>query len=377
MIRRKDMDLDELRQRINACDQTIMEEFTRRMELCKQVALYKQSQGMQIFQTSREKEILDRVRNQSPEGLDGSATLLFQTLMDISKYLQYRELHKNPGTYVFKALNISPDSSVVCQGMPGANSETAARQIFGQNCRPVFLRTFSDVFDAVQQGKVQFGIIPVQNSTAGSVVQAYDLMSDYNFYITRTTVVEITNCLCVKPGTELEDVKDVYSHPQALSQCSHFIVKNGLKPHEYSNTATAAQFVMQSEEPIAAICSENCAEMHGMKILARRISDYVPNYTRFFCISKELLLSEDADRISVVLKLPHEEGSLHRLLSKFVIAGLNLLKLESRPIRNGSFEVMFYLDFSGNIHDSAVSALLSDLSENLEYFKFLGNYGEI
>ncbi|MCR4644995.1 MAG: chorismate mutase [Oscillospiraceae bacterium] len=371
------MDLDELRQGINACDQIIMEEFAKRMALCKQVAVFKQANGMQIFQTSREKEILDRVRSQAPEGMDGSAALLFETLMDISKYLQYRELHKEVRSYVFQPLHITAASSVACQGMAGANSETAALQIFGQDCKPTFLPTFADVFDAVQQGSVEFGIIPVQNSTAGSVVQAYDLMSEYNFYITRTTVVEITNCLAVRPGVKLADVKDVYSHPQALSQCSHFIVKNGLKPHEYSNTATSAQLVMQSEEPIAAICSESCAALHGMEILADHISDYVPNYTRFFCISKELLLSDDADRISVVLKLPHEEGSLHRLLSKFVIAGLNLLKLESRPIRNGSFEVMFYLDFSGNIHDPAVSALLSDLAENLEYFKFLGNYGEI
>lgn len=371
------MDLNELRQGINALDETIMEAFEQRMQLCKQVAVYKQANGMQIFQTDREKEILARVRSQAPEGLDGSSALLFQTIMDISKYLQYRELHKVVDPYEFQPLVITPDASVACQGMAGANSEAAARQIFGEECMPKFLPTFSDVFDAVQRGEVTFGIIPVQNSTAGSVVQAYDLMKDYNFFITRATVVEITNCLAVKPGTHLDDVRDVYSHPQALSQCSQFIVRNGLKPHEYDNTATAAQLVADSVEPIAAICSEGCAKLHGLEILADHISDYVPNYTRFFCISKDLLLSEDADRISVMLKLPHEEGSLHRLLSKFVIAGLNLLKLESRPIRNGSFEVMFYLDFSGNIHDPAVSALLSDLTENLEYFNFLGNYGEI
>ena len=370
------MELDELRQGINGLDQTIMEAFTKRMELCRQVAVYKQAHGMQIFQTEREKAILSRIRSDAPDGLEGSSSLLFQTIMDISKYLQYRELHKDTKPYTFKPLHISKDSSVACQGTAGANSETAARQIFGQDCDPVFLPTFADVFEAVQCGKVEFGIIPVQNSTAGSVVQAYDLMNQYNFYITRTTIVEITNCLAVRPGTRLEDVRNVYSHPQALSQCSQFLVKNNLEPCSYTNTATAAEFVSRSEEPIAAICSEPCAELHGLKILADHISDYVPNNTRFFCISKDLLLSEDADQISVMLKLPHEEGSLHRLLSKFVIGGMNLLKLESRPIRNGSFEVMFYLDFSGNIHDPSVSALLSDLSENLEYFKFLGNYGE-
>lgn len=371
------MNLDELRLAINGLDRTIQDAFAERMELCRQVALYKQENGLPIFQTEREAQILERIRKEAPEGLDNASAMLFQTIMDISKDLQYRELHKDVTPYEFQKLCITPDATVACQGMAGANAETAAKQIFGTDCKPVFLPTFADVFEAVQCGKVTFGIIPVQNSTAGSVVQAYDLMSEYNFYINKATVVEITNCLAVRPGTKLSDVKHVYSHPQALSQCSHFINKNGLTAHEYSNTATAAKLASTSNEPIGAICSEGCAKLHGLEIIADHISDYVPNYTQFFCISKELMLSDDADRISVMLKLPHEEGSLHKLLSKFVICGTNLLKLESRPIRNGSFEVMFYLDFSGSVHDSAIGALLSDLSENLEYFKFLGNYGEM
>ena len=370
------MDLDELRGGINRLDHIIQDAFTERMELCKEVARWKQSHGMQIFQTDREKEILSRIRGGAPEGLEAPSALLFQTIMDISKYLQYRELHQNHEPYQFKPIGISPASTVACQGIAGANAESAAKQIFGADCAPAFFPNFADVFEAVQSGRVQYGIIPVVNTTFGSVVQAYDLMAEYNFYICRTTIVEITNCLAVRPGTKLEDVKDVYSHPQALSQCGRFLTKHGITPHEYSNTATAAKMVAGSGEPIAAICSERCAAMHGLEILARGISDHVPNFTRFICIAKELELSDDADRISVMLRLPHEEGSLYRLLSKFVIGGLNLLKLESRPIRNGSFEVLFYLDFSGNICDPAVRALLADLAENLEYFKFLGNYAE-
>ena len=371
------MNLEELRSGINDLDQIIQDAFIKRMELCKEVAVYKNEHHMQVFQTDREKEILNRIRSNAPEGLEGSSALLFQTIMDISKYLQYRELHQHTESYYFKPLELSPSCKVACQGIAGANSETAVKQIFGNDSTPEFLLTFADVFEAVQCGAVQFGLIPVQNSTAGSVVQAYDLMGEYNFYISSSTVVEITNCLAVRKGTNLSQVKDVYSHPQALSQCSHFIRNHGMTAHEYGNTATAAQLVAESPEPLGAICSENCAQLHGLEILQTHISDYVPNYTQFFCISKELLLSENADRISVMLKLPHEEGSLYRLLSKFVIGNMNLLKLESRPIRDGSFAVMFYLDFSGNIHDTSVSALLSDLSENLEYFKFLGNYSVI
>ena len=368
------MDLTELRQGINALDDTIQKAFNERMALCKEVARYKQENGLPVFQNGREREIIDKIRSRAPEGLEEPSALLFQTMMEISKYLQYRELHKEPKPYAFAPLVLSPDS-VACQGTAGANAETAAKQIFGEACEPVFLPTFEDVFAAVQAGDVEFGIVPVQNSNAGSVVQAYDLMGDHDFYIARTTVVEITNCLAVKPGTRLEDVRDVYSHPQALAQCSKFLSRHGLTPHAYSNTATAAAMVAAADEPLGAVCSEGCAALHGLTILRDHISDYVPNYTRFFCITKDLRVAEDADRITVMLSLPHEEGSLHRLLSKFVMGGMNLLKLESRPIRNGSFEVIFYLDFSGNIHDPSVSALLSDLAENLEYFKFLGNYG--
>ena len=371
------MDLEQLRSRITALDGTIQAAFAERMELCRQVALYKQEHGMQIFQTDREKQVLAGVRSRAPQGLADCSAALFQNIMDISKYLQYRELHKDSRPYTYETLALSPDASIACQGTAGANAETAARQIFGEACAPQFVPRFEDVFEAVQSGRVRFGIIPVQNSTAGSVVQAYDLMGQYNFYINKTTVVEITNCLAVRPGTKLADVRTVHSHPQALMQCSAFIAAHGLEPHPYGNTATAAQMVAGSSEPLAAICSENCARLHGLEILHTQISDYVPNYTRFICISKDLLLPADADTVSVMLSLPHEEGSLYRLLSKFFIGGMNLLKLESRPIRNGSFEVMFYLDFSGSIHDKNVCALLSELAENLEYFKFLGNYSEI
>ncbi len=370
------MNLDELRQEINQLDQEIIEAFSKRMDLCRQVAVYKKEHHLQIFQNAREEEIIKRVSDQAPEPLKAPTAHLFKNIMDISKHLQYREIMEQEEPYTYNTFLPSSGCSVACQGTAGANAETAAKQIFGEDCTPVFYSSFADVFEAVQNGDTKYGIIPIQNSTAGSVVQAYDLMSKYNFYISKTTVVEITNCLAVKPGTGLEDVREVFSHPQALMQCSEFIAKQGLTPNSYGNTATAAKMVAESPEPYAAICSENCAKLHGLEILRDHISDYVPNYTKFICISKDLLLPEDADSISVMLKLPHEEGTLYRLLSKFVICGLNLQKLESRPMRDGSFEVMFYLDFNGSIRDKHVGALLSELAEQLEYFKFLGNYSE-
>ncbi len=369
------MDLQELRQHIDGLDREIIDAFCKRMDLCRQVAAYKKANGLQVFQSAREEEIFRKVYSMAPDGMGGCTQLLFKNIIDISKHLQYREIFDDK-TNTYTSFSIPENVTVACQGTEGANAETAAKQIFGESCSPTYFSTFAEVFEAVQNGTTQFGIIPVQNSTAGSVVQAYDLMGQYNFYINKTTVVEVTNCLAVKPGTKISDIRNVYSHPQALAQCSEFLTKHGLNAIPHGNTATAAQMVAESDDAIAAICSEPCAELYGLEILYDHISDYVPNYTRFICISKELMLPENADCISVMLKLPHEEGTLYRLLSKFVICGMNLQKLESRPIRNGSFDVMFYLDFNGSIHDKNVRALLSDLAENLEYFKFLGNYSE-
>ncbi len=377
------MDLNELRQGIDALDQQIFDAFTERMELCRQVAEYKIAHDMPVFQTAREDAVIDKARSRVPEELGDSAAMISRTIMDISKHLQYKRMNQqeDPDRPVcsfgsFNAYREYEDVRVGCAGTEGANAETAAKKLFGDHCTPTFYKTFDDVFCAVENREIQFGVIPVQNSTAGTVVQAYDLMGTHDFLIYATTVVEITNCLAARPGTKLSDIREVFSHQQALMQCSEFISRHAFHPNNYSNTATAAKMVAESDQPYGAICSENCAKLLGLEILADNISDYVPNYTRFICISKNPLRTEGADMISVMLKIPHEEGALHRLLSKFVMCGLNLHKIESRPIRDGSFEVMFYLDFSGNLEDPSVKALMSDLGENLEYFKFLGNYRE-
>ena len=243
------MDLQELRREIDSLDKEIINAFSRRMELCRGVAAYKKANGMQVFQSAREEEIFRKVYDLAPEGLGDSTRLLFKNIIDISKHLQYREIFDDtPATY--KELTLPADAAVACQGTEGANAETAAKQIFGEGCKPTYFATFADVFEAVQSGKTQFGVIPVQNSTAGSVVQAYDLMGQYNFFINRTTVVEVTNCLAVRPGTKLSDIRSVYSHPQALAQCSEFLTKNGLQAIPHSNTATAAQMVHRTISPL-------------------------------------------------------------------------------------------------------------------------------
>ncbi len=371
------MNLEQLRSEIDELDNNILKAFTRRMELCRQVAVYKIENNLPVFQEGREKKIIEKVRSNSPEHLKDSAAVLFTEIMDISKSIQQNELYHNKKMFEPSQLEIFDSHIIGCQGIPGSNSEAAARKLFPEN-KITFYNEFEDVFSSVENGEVDFGIIPIHNSTAGSVTQTYDLMRKHNVFIVKTVKTEITNCLAVKQGTKVGDIKKVYSHPQALSQCSSYIKKNGFEPVESVNTAAAAELVSLSKSSdCAAVCSESCAELYGMEIIEKGISNVLPNYTRFICIAKNLLVSEDADTISVNLKLPNHTGSLYRLLTKFFVNNMNLTKIESRPLADGSFDVMFYLNFTGNISEPKVQGLIAELSEELEYFKFLGNFSEI
>ena len=368
------MDLQELRKDIDGVDEEILKLFMKRMDLCKAVADYKKLHDMPVFQGGREKQVIDRIKNltHDPELEEGTAAL-FTTIMDISKILQNKKIHSDISEYKFTVPDFVSAKRIGCQGTSGANSETAAKTIFGDK-DVIFYKSFEDVFRAVQSGELDYGVLPVHNSTAGSVASTYDLMAKYSVYTVKEICIEINHCLAVKNDISIKEITKVYSHPQAIAQCCDFLTVHGLKTSEYSNTATAAKKVAESSENIGAICSVECAKKSGLKIIAENIADCAVNRTRFVCISKELQALPDSDAISVMLKIPHTEGSLYRLLTKFYVNGMNLLRIENRPIKDGSFDVMFYLNFSGKLTDLKVKAVINDLADNLEYFKFLGTY---
>lgn len=370
------MDLQQLRDGIDEIDADILELFMKRMELCRGVAEYKREHDMPVFQGGREQQVIDRIKQLTadPELENGTAAL-FTTIMDISKILQNRKLSRNEQDYEFTLPDFGGARKIGCQGTSGANSEAAARLMFGDRDF-IFYPSFEDVFKAVQSGELDYGVLPVNNSTAGSVDTTYDLMAKYSVYIVRETCLDITHCLAAKPGTAMGGIKKVYSHPQALAQCSEFIAENSLKTADYSNTALAAEKVAESapDEHIAAICSTDCAKRLGLEILAENIADCSVNRTQFVCISRNMQAAPDSDVISVMLKIPHTEGSLYRLLTKFYVNGMNLQRIENRPIRDGSFDVLFYLDFTGRISDPGVKALMNDLAENVDYFRILGTF---
>lgn len=370
------MDLQQLREGIDSIDSEILSLFKRRMELCKGVADYKKLHDMPVFQGGREQQVIDRIKELTADkNLENGTAALFTTIMDISKLLQNRTLLAETPDYSYSVPDFGKALKIGCQGTAGANSETAARKLFGDK-ELVFCRTFEDVFKGVQSGELDYGVVPILNSTAGSVDSTYDLMAQYYVYIVSEVCLEINHCLASKAACPVSEISRVYSHPQALAQCSDFLNENGLKTYDYGNTATAAEKVAGSapEDRIAAVCSVECAEKLGLNILAKGIADSSVNRTQFVCISRDMQVAPESDTISVMLKIPHTEGSLYRLLTKFYVNGMNLIRIESRPIKDGSFEVMFYLDFSGKISDPNVKETLRDLEQNLEYFRILGTF---
>ncbi|WP_044975013.1 chorismate mutase [Ruminococcus sp. HUN007] len=370
------MDLKELRDQIDSVDSELLELFQKRMDLCLQVADYKKKNSVSVLQTGREQQIIDRIKEMSEDRFEDSAAVLFSNIMDISKSYQQCEINKGV-TFVDHIDFSAPlDCKVGCYGTKGSNSEEATKWIFGNRKKIEFYREFEDLFRAVQEGTVDFGIVPVQNSSTGSITAVYDLMRKYKVYINRMVRINIRHCLASANADSVSDVEAVYSHSQAIMQCSEFLRKNDLKTIHYASTATAAKYVSKSDRKLAAICSEKCARIYGLKVLQSNISDEESNFTRFVCIARDPMVEKDANRVSVIMSLSDDEGSLYRMLTKFRVAGLNLLRIESRPRHQGNFDVVFYLDFEGSVDDERVNALLVSLQNELKDFRFLGNYSE-
>jgi chorismate mutase/prephenate dehydratase len=370
------MDLTELRTEINEIDEQIRELFVKRMEICYKVAEYKIENGLPVFHADREKQIIDRVRSEVSADMANPAEVLFTNIMDISKCKQFQKFFSNASEIPSVPLDLTGKRRVAVPGTVGSYSHVAATKFLPEST-PDFYESFGEVFAAVESGSAEFGVVPIVNSTAGTVTQTYELMRKHDFKICACTKVAANHCFVVKPGTDISKVKRVYSHEQALMQCSRFLAERGYSARSYENTALAAAYVKESDQPYAAICSEECAKHFGLEIVERTITDAECNYTRFILIAKQMMLAEDANIISVSLTTPHQTSALYRLLTKFSVSGLNLTKLESRPIANTDFDVLFYLDFEGSIKSPDVVKLIRELETELTYFKFLGNYKEI
>ncbi|MDE7292846.1 MAG: chorismate mutase [Oscillospiraceae bacterium] len=372
------MDLQDIRKEINAIDSDLQKLFLRRMELCRDVAAYKKAHGLPIIQADREQEVINRIRANAPEDMAEASAVLFTEIMDISKCLQSEELTREKD-YSAPAV-FDPDKAVViaCQGTSGAYAESACIKLFGENKPIRFMNYFKDVVGLVESGRADFGILPLENSTVGSVEETYNLMSSHDFYITSIVRVEITHCFAVRQDVDPEGVTRVFSKKEALAQCSSFLKAKNLSGVEYANTALAAEMVRDSTDPaIGCICSKRCAEMNGLKIVEEHAADVYPNFTRFICFSKNFCAPEDADTVSVAFRVPHTPAGLYRTLTKFAVNGLNLKKIANRTLAGKDFEALLFLDFEGSCNNRKVAAFIDDLQSSMSYFKFLGNFKEI
>ena len=378
------MKLEEIRKDIDKVDSQIADLFKERMALSLDIAKAKQEGNLPVVNASREKEILHRISNEVGEPLDGYARILFNTLFDLSRSYQNNYLSRvsDIGERIEKALEetpkLSPKKAVVaCQGVEGSYSQAACEKLF-EVPSTMYFNSFEGVFNAVEKGLCQYGILPIENSSYGSVGTVYDLMRNYNFHIVESIRLRINHSLLAKPGTKLKDVKEIFSHEQAIGQCGEFLkTLKDVKITICENTARAAKMVAESErDDVAAICSRDCMELYGLESLNNNIQVSDNNYTRFICISKNLEIYPGANKISLMLTLPHRPSSLYHMIAKFAALGVNLTKLESRPVPGSDFEFMFYFDMEASVYSPELVNLLGQLENQPELFVFLGSYSE-
>ena len=378
------MNLDKARSQINGINDEMLKLFLERMELSSHVAKAKAQMGKAIFDAKRERDILDKITAQAGPDMDIYARRFFENLFSLSRTFQAEELFKETAftkeveAAVAAAPNLPPQrGTVACCGIFGSNAQMACDKLLPLS-QILYVNSFQAVFDAVEEGLAQFGVLPIENSSNGSVKEVYDLLERKHCYIVRGTKQWISHDLLAKEGTRLEDIHTVYSHPQALGQCSEFFAQYPhIKLEPYTNTAMAAQMVAQSEDAgIAAVAAPQCAQLYGLQAVRRSIQNNDNNYTRFICITKDLAVYPGANKISIVTTASHTPGGLGFLLTKFGNMGINLTKIESRPIQGHNFEFLFYLDLEASLVDPRVRSLLAELHESQDKFRLLGNYPE-
>ena len=377
------MELKDYRDQLDRIDGQLVSLFKERMETVKSIADYKKEHNAPVLAAGREREILYRVTGLCGEELQEYTKLLYSTLLELSRDYQEDRLNTEESKLCREILAAAEHSGtfpgravVACQGMEGAYSQMACDKLFSLP-QIMYFNRFDGVFRAVEAGMCRYGILPIENSSAGSVTEVYDLMEKYNCKIVRSLKLKIEHCLLAKPGVKLSDIKEVVAHEQALNQCGEFLKAHGVKITIFSNNAAAAQYVSQSDRTdIAAIASAGCADLYGLQILTDRVSNTDHNYTRFICISKNLEIFEGANRITFVASASHRPGSLYSLLAKFAAKGMNISKLESRPIPGKDFEFRFYFDVEASVHSPDTQKILSQL-EKEDFFTFLGAYSEV
>ena len=378
------MELSEIREKIDAVDDQLLDLFLQRMDLSEEVAAYKNEHHLPILNKERERAILAKVTERSGEK-ERYAYHLFSTLFELARSRQ-AELIDAPtrvGAQIKAALadmnEVFPQTGLVaCQGVEGANSQVACDRLLPRG-NIVYVKTFQAVVSAVESGLCKFGVLPIENSSNGSVRAVYELLQDHNLSIVRSTRLCIRHELLTLPGVKMEDITEIYSHEQAIGQCSKFLNSlNGVRVIPCDNTAAAAKMVAErGDRHVAAISSHPCAALYGLETVSDEIQDSDNNYTRFICVTKDPVIYAGASRISLIIACDNKPGALYEILSKLAALGINMTKLESCPVTGRNFEFIFFLELEASVQEPGVLAMLEELERSCAGFHFLGNYAEV
>ena len=375
------MELKDYRAQIDAVDDEIVRLFQERMDIAANIAAFKKENGLPILQSAREREKLADVTGKAREDMRSYLRVLYSLLFELSRTYQEKGSRTPLYEKIESAIENTPrlfprSATVACQGVEGAYSQLACEKLFVTPSIQYF-RNFEGVFSAIEAGFCRYGILPIENSTAGSVNRVYDLMIEHNFSIVRSTRLKIDHCLLAKP--DHTQIREIFSHEQAINQCAGFLKSLGnVKITCCENTAVAAQTVALSErKDVAALSSRMCAELYGLKVVQSSVQDEGNNHTRFLCISKDTEIYPGADKTSVMMILPHKPGALYKVLARLYALGINLLKLESRPLPDRDFEFMFYLDLETSVYSEEFVQLMCEIGSICEELKYLGSYTEV
>lgn len=374
------MDLGDLRTQIDAVDEQIVDLYERRMDICRQVAEVKIETGKKVFDRDREKEKIAKVKSLTHTDFNKTGIgELFEQIMSMSRKLQYQLLTEKGtiGSLPFIGVDYLGDDRVrvVFQGAEGAYSQAAMHQYFGDAVNSFHVDTFRDACCAIEEGSADFAVLPIENSTAGIVNEIYDLLVEFENYIVGEQIIKIEHCLLGVPGGRIEDIRTVYSHPQSLMQSARFLSEHDWKQISLPNNAFAARKVAEEKDPSqAAIAGEYAGRVYGLEVLKKPVNQSDTNSTRFIIITNQKIFRKDAKKVSICFEIPHESGSLYHMLSHFIYNNLNMTKIESRPIEGRNWEYRFFIDFDGNLADSAVKNALRGLRDEARNMKILGNY---
>lgn len=372
--------LEELRTQLSDVDDQITDLYEKRMKICEDLGTCKIKNGYKTFDRQCEKnkiaEVMGKVSSDFNKKGIGE---VYELLLAISRKLQYKQLVEAGalGRLPFIGIDsLDKDTArVVFQGTEGAYSQAAMEHYFGKGCNSYHVHTFREAMEAIEEGAADYAVLPIENSTAGIVSEIYDLLVEFENYIVGEQIIKIEHCLMALPGTKLSDIKTVYSHPQSLMQSARYLNTHPWQQISMQNNAFAARKVAEEKDRTqAAIASEYAAKLYGLEILEKGVNQSSTNSTRFIIVTNQKIFLKNARKVSICFEVAHESGSLYHMLSHFIYNNLNMNRIESRPIEDRNWEYRFFIDFDGNLSDSAVKNALRGLRDEARNMKILGNY---